>query len=150
MGQKQNFKIDGLDVSGIQNPLTTERLIIDSNTFVGMSNIPATIDIPDRASLSTIKYLPNEAQANFNIDIYGYANMQAGTAKTVALIITNGQSGYFSNSISVINATPTVKWQGGSAPSSADANSLAIYTLTIIKNYETSEPLVLADVAKFA
>lgn len=80
------------------------------------------------------------------------SNMEIGKAATFVLMNKNGASnpGY-PGSITVddsMNST-TIYWQGGSAPTSGNANSVDIYTFTVVKTANNTFS-IFADVAKFA
>ena len=52
---------------------------------------------------------------------------------TVAFLVTNTGTPYYNNAVTVDGSSVTPEWQGGSAPSAGNANSVDIYTYTIIK-----------------
>lgn len=77
--------------------------------------------------------------------------MSVGESTTVVLQITNGSTAYYINSV-MLDAgasTATVKWMGGTAPTSGNANAIDAYTFTIIKTAAATFT-VLASVNKFA
>ena len=56
-----------------------------------------------------------------------------GQAVTVVFMNTNGSTGYYNNTLTIDGTTVTPKWQGGSTPTTGNANAIDIYTYTIIK-----------------
>jgi len=59
--------------------------------------------------------------------------MAVGESMTFALLITQGGTAYYLNTYQVDGSSVTPKWSGGSAPSSGNANSVDVYTFTILK-----------------
>lgn len=102
-----------------------------------------------------ILYYTSNATGNFTINLYAdAANTVGGTMNnndsvTGVFMCTNGSTAYYATGITVDGYTPTVKWQGGSAPSSGNASSIDVYTVTAIKT-GTNTYTVLASVTKFA
>lgn len=104
-------------------------------------------------------YWTSNATGNFTVDItwdyysgYYYNNFSIdGQSRTAVLMVTNGASAYYANSIQIDGTTSgvTTKWQGGSAPSSGNANAIDIYTFTIIKTAANTYT-ILASQSKFA
>lgn len=56
-----------------------------------------------------------------------------GQSITLTFLATNGATAYFANNTQVDSANVTPKWQGGTAPTGGNANSVDAYTYTIIK-----------------
>lgn len=77
--------------------------------------------------------------------------LSTGQSITNAVLVTNGSTAYYNTSVQVDGTTSgvTTKWQGGSAPTSGNANSIDVYTYTIIKTASATFT-VLASVTKFA
>ena len=59
--------------------------------------------------------------------------MDAGEAVTIVHLVTNGSSAYYNSAFQVDGSSVTPEWQGGSAPSAGNTNSVDVYTYTIIK-----------------
>jgi hypothetical protein len=66
-------------------------------------------------------------------------------------MITNGSTAYkpAATSVQVDGVTVTPKWNGGTAPSAGNANSIDVYTFTIIKTASATYT-VLGTQSKFA
>lgn len=75
--------------------------------------------------------------------------MSTGQSITMAILSTNGGSAYYPTSVTVDGSSATVKWQGGTAPTSGNASSIDVYTYTIIKTASATFT-VLASQTKFA
>ena len=87
---------------------------------------------------STIQYWTSNATTNFTANIRGDSNtpfnniIAVGQSSTLALVVPQATA-YFANVISIDNTTVTPVWQGGTPISSGNANSIDIYTFTIVK-----------------
>ena len=74
--------------------------------------------------------------------------MSTGQTITIALLTTNGNTPYYQTALQVDGSAVTPKWQGGTAPSSGNANSVDVYTVSLTKT-GSSTYLALASVATF-
>ena len=87
---------------------------------------------------STIQYWTSNATTNFTANIRGNAItplnsiMGIGQSSTVALLIPQATA-YYANVIRIDNTTVTPVWQGGTTVTAGNANSIDLYTFTIIK-----------------
>jgi len=77
------------------------------------------------------------------------ANLAVGQSLTVAIAMTQGSTAYYLNAYQVDGSSVTPKWQGGSAPTAGNANSIDSYSFTIIKTADATFT-VLASVTQFA
>lgn len=86
-------------------------------------------------------YLTTNASANWTPNFRANSTvslndaMSNGQSITVAMMVTQGATAYFSNSVQ-INATTsgvTTRWLGAAIPTAGDVNAIDIYTYTIIK-----------------
>ena len=68
---------------------------------------------------------------------------------TAAVIVTNGSTPYYFNTIQVDGSTVTPKYQGGVAITSGNASSLDVYSFTILKTGSGTFE-VLVGLTKFA
>ena len=79
------------------------------------------------------------AAANYTLNIRGDGSnsldsiMDTGESITIAHIVKQGGTPYYNNAVTIDGSSITPEWQGGSAPSAGNANSLAVYSYTIIK-----------------
>ena len=80
-----------------------------------------------------------DAAANFTVNLRGDGSnslnsiMDTGESITVAFIVKQGATPYYNNAFQIDGSSVTPEWQGGSAPSAGNANSLDVYTYTAIK-----------------
>jgi hypothetical protein len=74
-----------------------------------------------------------------------------GQAVTLAVLVTQGGTGYFSNTITIDGTTTgvTTYWQGNTAPSAGHTNCIDVYNYTIIKTSTTPTYTVLATQSQF-
>lgn len=100
------------------------------------SSPPSVTDVD--VLTSTIQYWTSNATTNFTANIRGNAItplnsiLGVGQSSTVALIIPQATA-YYANVIKIDNTTVTPVWQGGTTVSAGNANSIDLYTFTIIK-----------------
>ena len=89
-----------------------------------------------------VLYYTSNANANWTWNFRGNSTrtlnsmMNIGQTLTIATLITNGSPAYYQNSQCQIDGTTsgvTQRWQGGTAPTSGNTNSIDVYTHTIIK-----------------
>jgi hypothetical protein len=152
--------------------------ITSSTTFAGTSTnetvvTPILISPEERmavtsssASTSTIHlntdtagtlYFTGSASSNHVINVRHSSNtslnniLVTGDSITVVWLNTNGATAYYPTTLTVDGATSgvSIKWQGGTAPSSGNASSIDAYVYNIIKTAATSYT-VLASQTKFA
>ena len=80
-----------------------------------------------------------DAAANYTLNIRGDGSnsldsiMDTGESITIAHIVKQGGTPYYNNVVTIDGSSITPEWQGGAAPSSGNANSLDVYSYTIIK-----------------
>jgi len=139
----QSFLINqGIDIQQV-----TERANVSANTLSGVSNF----DVLEGA----VKFYTNNPTGNWTINIRGnssntFDGMTAtGDSVTVAYLANNGGTAYYQTGLQIDGFTRTVKWQGGSAPSSGNASSVDIYSITLLKTASNTWT-VLASQTQYA
>lgn len=145
-----------------------------TQTFTGSTTVPAEIvrnivepvtvsataatgTIPIYPSTQSVLYYTTNSSANFTVNLTWAAAttmntaLSTGQAVTVAFMATNGATAYYNNVVQVDGTTSgvTTKWQAGVTPSFGNANSIDVYTYTIIKTGSAAFT-VLASQTKFA
>lgn len=91
------------------------------------------------ASTQGILYYTSSASANTTVNIRGNANvtlntvMSTGQSLSCVFMNTQGATPYYVSGCQVDGTDVTPKWQGGSAPTSGNANSTDVYVFTVIK-----------------
>ena len=86
-----------------------------------------------------VRYYTANNSTNFTVNIRGNSTtsldsvMAIGQTATMVLMVTNGATPYYANVIQIDGTTVTPKTINGIAITSGNANSVDIYTLTIVK-----------------
>lgn len=105
---------------------------------------------------STAQYFRNNATQNTVLNIRGNilytldSLLSNNESITVVVAITNGSTPYYPTSLKIDGTTITsVKWQGGTAPTAGNANSIDVYAYTIVKTASATYT-VFASQTKFS
>lgn len=117
----------------------------------------ATGTIAIDLATSAVWYYTSNAGANHTLNFrFGSSTslnnvLTTGDSITAVWLNTNGSTAYYPNLIQVDGATSgvSIKWQGGTAPSSGNASSIDSYVFNIIKTGSAAFT-VLASQTKFA
>lgn len=166
-------KLDGIeasaDVTDYTNVSGAGAAMTNGATFTGAVVVDNKLDIEDvvekvyvfgqgagtftfNTKDQAIAYDTTATSANRGINFtFVNSEMTNGQSKTLTWILTMGATAYYPTTVSIdsVDVTSSVKWQGGSAPTSGNANSLDIYTFTIIKTADATFT-VLAAQTQFA
>lgn len=142
----------GLVVSGLSSTYSgtlknaTEVLTVDATTV--LSGTTALVANPTTNGNST--YYTTAAGANFAVQLTTTGtNLEVNESYTYAFLVTNGATAYYPTSYTLDGTTITPKWQGGTAPSSGNANAIDAYTFVVVKTGAATYT-VLASRTKFA
>jgi hypothetical protein len=108
---------------------------------VTVSATASTGTIPIYPSTQSVLYYTTNASANWTVNLTWAAGttmntaLATGQAVTVVFMATQGATAYYNSSVQVDGTTSgvTTKWQGGFVPTAGNANSIDVYTYTIIK-----------------
>lgn len=135
-----------------------------SGTLGGVLSIPESVTITAAAPTATtnydyvtqsVEYYTSNASTNFTLNIRGNSAttlsslLAVGKAVTLVLMVTNGGTAYYPNVIQIDGSTITPEWQGGTAPTGGNANSIDVYTFTVIKTAATPTYVVLGAQTQF-
>jgi hypothetical protein len=165
------FSGAGTSLTGV-GLLATAGTYTALQTFTGSSSVAAlkTTNIKEVATVSataatgtvnfdittqSVLYYTSSASGNWTLNFRGSSGtsldtlMATGESMSATHIVTQGATAYYNSAITVDGTTPTVKWQGGTAPTSGNASSIDSYTYVIIKT-ATATFTVLASQTKFA
>jgi len=149
--------------------VSTEQTITGDKTFTGITSLgmikeggtvsatAATGTINYDAKTQTVLYYTTDASGNWTINLRGDASnsmnsiMSTGQVTTVTFLATNGATPYYNSAVQVDGTTSgvTTKWQGGVAPSGGNADSVDVYTYSVIKTGDAAFT-VLASVNRYA
>jgi len=149
--------------------VSTEQTITGDKTFSGITSLgmikeggtvsatASTGTINYDAKTQTVLYYTTDASGNWTINLRGDASnsmnsiMSTGQVTTVTFLATNGATPYYNSTVQVDGTTSgvTTKWQGGVAPSGGNADSVDVYTYSVIKTGDAAFT-VLASVNRYA
>jgi hypothetical protein len=136
-----------------------------SGTINGAKSILEDVTITASAPAATtnfdyvtqsIQYYTSNATANFTLNIRGNGSTTfdslflTGQSVTLVLMVTNGATAYHPTAFQIDGVSVTPEWQGGSAPSGGNANSIDVYSFTVVKTASTPTYVVLAAQTPFA
>ena len=102
-----------------------------------------------------VLYHTSNSAGNFTVNLRGDGSntlnnvMNTGDSMTVAFLVTQGGTPYYNSAVQVDGSGVTPEWQGGSAPTAGNANSVDIYTYTVIKTGDATFT-VFASQTQFA
>ena len=142
-------------------PLTNASLVSpvlqSPEEVITVSATAATGTINVDLASSAIHYYTANSAADWTFNFRGDSSttlnstLNVGGTISVAFMITNGSTAYkpAATSVQIDGVTVTPKWSGGTAPASGNANSIDVYTFTIIKTASATYT-VLAAQTKFA
>jgi len=139
------------------NANLTSPVLQSPEEVITVSATAATGTINVDLASSAIHYYTANSAADFTFNFRGNGSttlnsmLNVGGTISVAFMITNGSTAYkpAATSVQVDGVTVTPKWNGGTAPSAGNANSIDVYTFTIIKTASATYT-VLGTQSKFA
>ena len=123
-----------LTFAGTLSGGTFKYMFENANIVAGAPTAITNIDIFQ----SSINYWTANATTNFTANIRGNATtplnsvLGIGQSSTIALIVPQATA-YFANVVNIDNVAVTPVWQGGTSIFAGNANSIDLYTFTIIK-----------------
>lgn len=146
----------GMDFTWIDNEVMVNSTINAPFEKINISATAATGTINvETGTLGSVWYYTSNATGNFTLNfrtsstIALNTTLATGESLTAVFLCTNGATAYYPTAFQIDGSAVTPKWQGGTAPSSGNANNIDAYTFTIIKTGNAAFT-VLAAAAKFA
>ena len=132
--------IAGLTLTAPTFTGTTKIAQILETTTLSTSAVTATQNY-DVITNGAVTYVTASNTSNYTLNVRGDGSttlnsvMSTGQALTIAHLVTNGGTAYYLTTLQIDGTTSgvTTEWQGGTAPSSGNTNSVDIYSITIIK-----------------
>ena len=125
-----------------------EQTLTSATAATGAINIDAMV--------AGVNIRTSNATANYQLNIRGNgvttlnSMMSVGEAITITFESPNGATAYYATAITVDGSAPaSIKWLGGTAPSSGNINSTDVYMLQIRKTAAATFT-VIASQSKFA
>jgi hypothetical protein len=134
----QNVSFANQLVLGVSGTTMQVRLSAAAET-VTIAATAATGTVNFDVSTQSILYFTSNASANWTLNIRGSSSvalnsiMSTGQSVTITHLVTQGGTAYYNSAVTVDGTSVTPKWSGGSAPSAGNANSVDVYTYTLIK-----------------
>lgn len=117
-------------------PVPTTKALLESATIIAGAPGPVlNVDAIDQA----VVFYTSNTTTNWALNIRGHTNttlnnlMQIGQSLTIAVLVTNGGTAYYQTSLRIDDATTSIRWSGGTTPTSGNINSIDIYSITVIK-----------------
>lgn len=126
---------------------------IYENATITATSATGTINF-DVLTQSVLQYT-SSASGNWTVNIRGNSStslnsiMSTGQSITVAFMVTQGATPYYNTVFQIDGSSVTPKWQGGTAPTTGNANSVDVYSYAILKTGSATYN-VFASQSKFA
>jgi len=131
--------------------LTTNEVIERVNVDGGFPSGTAAVDLSNNA----VRYYTADVTGNWTFNLRGDGSnalnsfMANGDSMTCAILVTNGSNPYYMTNLQIDGVAVTPKWASGNAPTSGNADSIDVYTFTVIKTADATFT-VLASQSAFA
>jgi hypothetical protein len=123
----------------LNNALAVNPILRGPEERLTVSATAATGTIPLDILTSSILYYTTDASANWTLNVRGNGStslndsLVTNDSVTVVFFVTNGATPYYQTGFQIDGSSVTPKWQNGTAPSAGNANSIDIYSFTIVK-----------------
>jgi hypothetical protein len=133
------------------NNATIENIQEPANITATAANATINIDILS----NVVVYCTANATGNFTVNFRGNAGttfnnaVPANVSVSASLVTAQGATAYYNSLVQVDGSTVTPKWQGGTAPTSGNANSTDTYVYVVMKSAANTYT-ILATQTKFA
>ena len=133
------------------NNATIENIQEPANITATAANATINIDILS----NVVVYCTANATGNFTVNFRGNAGttfnnaVPANVSVSASLVTAQGATDYYNSLVQVDGSTVTPKWQGGTAPTTGNANSTDTYVYVVMKSAANTYT-ILATQTKFA
>ena len=103
----------------------------------------------------TVLLVTANATNNWTLNVRGSSTttlnslLTANNTITLTVMATNGASPFFQSATQIDGVGRTVRWSNGVAPSAGNANSIDIYTLTIVKTSATPTYTIFGSQSRY-
>ena len=160
-----------LTATSIQNtPVGSTTASTGAFTTLSATGTTSIYEVIEKASLSgttltgtinfnvldgSVVYYTSNASANWTLNVRGDSSntlntvMATNDSVSIVVMATQGSTAYYQSAMTIDGNAVTPKWAGGTAPTAGNANSVDIYTFTIIKTASATFS-VFATQTKFA
>jgi hypothetical protein len=98
-----------------------------------------------------VHYHTANSSANSTSNLSGFNNIPTGNSVSMAVIVTNNASPRYITTVQIdgTQANVTIKWQGGSAPTSGATSNVDIYSFSVIKTAAPNTYTIFASKTQF-
>ena len=133
------------------NNATIENIQEPANITATAANATINIDILS----NVVVYCTANATGNFTVNFRGNAGttfnnaVPANVSVSASLVTAQGATAYYNSLVQVDGSTVTPKWQGGTAPTTGNANATDTYVYVVMKSAANTYT-ILASQTKFA
>ena len=133
------------------NNATIENIQEPANITATAANATINIDILS----NVVVYCTANATGNFTVNFRGNAGttfnnaVPANVSVSASLVTAQGATAYYNSLVQVDGSTVVPKWQGGTAPTTGNANSTDTYVYVVMKSAANTYT-ILASQTKFA
>lgn len=99
----------------------------------------------------SVQYYTTNNANNWTLNLRGSGSvtmnnfMSTGQSLTIALLTTNGATPYYMTAIQVDGVGQTIKWQGGTTPTSGNASAIDVYSVTLVKTASATYTVLAAQ-----
>jgi len=137
-----NLSVSNVTVTSgsVSNANVSNVLLTNSNReFVTIQASAASSTVNFDVLTQQVLFYTANASADWTLNVRGDGStalndvMSTGDAVTVTFLATQGSTGYYANVFTVDSVSVTPIWQGNSAPSAGNADSVDAYVLSIVK-----------------
>lgn len=121
------------------SPTLTYPVFTSMEETVNIAATAATGTINLDVLTSSIWYFTSNSSGNWTLNIRGNSGttfnsiLNTGQSIAISFLVTNGATAYYQTALQIDGVSVTPKWGGGVAPTSGNANSIDIYSISIIK-----------------
>ena len=137
------------------NTTSIATLLTNAGEIATVSATAATGTINYDITTQSVLYYTSNASANWTLNLRASSAgsldsaLSTGQSITVAHLVTQGATAYYNSTLLIDGNSFTPKFQGGTAYTTGNANSVDIYTYTVIKTGSAAFT-VFASQTKFA
>jgi trimeric autotransporter adhesin len=137
-----NLSVSNVTVTSgtIANVTINDVVLLNNNrelVTVQASAAASTVDF--NVLTSQVLFYTANATADWTLNVRGDGStalndiMEDNQSVTITFFATQGSTGYYANVFTIDSSSVTPLWQGGSAPSAGNADSVDVYVLNITK-----------------
>jgi hypothetical protein len=144
-GPIPTVEVDTAVVATTNNTLTmtgktlTQAILLSPEERWNVAAVAATGTINLDVNTAGVWYYTSSASGNWTLNVRGSSGasldsiLTTGDSITVVFFATQGSPAFYQTGFQIDGNSVTPKWQNGTAPAAGNANSIDIYSYTIIK-----------------